>query len=243
MTLEGKTTFVTGGSRGIGRAICLALADLGANVGFCHFDDPEAIDTLAEINARTRGFAMSADVADEAAVEDFFDKASAALGSPEVLVNNAGILAESPLADTEAADFDRVVAVNLRGSFLSARAFVRRAESGRIISIASDLGVLGRENMVAYTASKGAIISLTRSLARELAPKILVNAVAPGSTETDMTSLENMSPKAIAMDLDTPLARFGQPAEIADMVAYLACPRSGFITGQCFGVNGGSVMH
>ncbi|MEC9311185.1 MAG: SDR family oxidoreductase, partial [Pseudomonadota bacterium] len=125
---------------------------------------------------------------------------------------------------------------------LASRAFVRRTDSGRIINIASDLGLLGRENMLAYTASKGAIITMTRTLARELAPGILVNAVAPGSTETDMTSPQNMSPEAIAKDLDTPLARFGQPREIADMVAFLASPQSGFITGQCFGVNGGSVM-
>ncbi len=242
MTLAGKTAFVTGGSRGIGRAICLALADMGANVGFCHFNDPEAAGTMAGINARTRGFSMSVDIADEQAVDAFFDAASAALGAPDILVNNAGILSEAPLANTEVSDFDRVIAVNLRGNFLCSRAFVRRSKSGRIINIASDLGLLGRENMCAYTASKGAIISLTRTLARELAPEILVNAVAPGSIETDMTSPKNMSPEAILKDLDTPLARFGQPAEIADMVAYLASPHSGFITGQCFGVNGGSVM-
>ena len=242
MSLQGQTALVTGGARGIGRAICLALADLGADVGFCHYDDPEADATLAAINQRSRGFAMSADVADEQAVEGFFNAASEALGAPDILVNNAGILRESPLAETEAADFDRVIAVNLRGSFLASRAFVRRTDSGRIINIASDLGLLGRENMLAYTASKGAIITMTRTLARELAPGILVNAVAPGSIETDMTSPQNMSPEAIAKDLDTPLARFGQPREIADMVVFLASPQSGFITGQCFGVNGGSVM-
>lgn len=242
MTLAGKTAFVTGGSRGIGRAICIALADLGAEVAFCHFNDPEAKATLSAINARTRGFVMSVDVADEQAVDAFFDAACAALAAPDILVNNAGILTEGPLAKTDVADFDRVIAVNLRGSFLAARAFVRRTDAGRIVNIASDLGILGREKMAAYTASKGAIIALTRTLARELAPNILVNAVAPGSTETDMTSPENMSPEAIAKDLDTPLARFGQPGEIADMVAYLASPQSDFITGQCFGVNGGSVM-
>jgi len=133
--------------------------------------------------------------------------------------------------------------VNLRGSFLTTREFSRRTTKGRIINIASDLGVLGRENMVAYTASKGGIISLTRTLALELAPDILVNAIAPGSTETDMTSPQSMSPQALAKDLNTPLARFGQPEEIADMAVFLAGPKSQFITGQCFGVNGGSVMH
>jgi 3-oxoacyl-[acyl-carrier protein] reductase len=162
---------------------------------------------------------------------------------PDILVNNAGILTESPIAETRMDDFDRVMAVNLRGTFLASRAFVRRAQAGRIVNIASDLGVLGREYMSAYTASKGAVISLTRTMALELAPHILVNAVAPGSTETDMTSPANMSVEAIAKDLDTPLGRFGQPSEIASMVRYLVGPESGFVTGQCFGVNGGSVMH
>lgn len=242
MTLHGKQAFVTGGSRGIGRAVCLALAERGASVAFCHYDDPQAAQTLAAIKGQSAGFAMSADVADEAAVEGFFEAATAALGAPDILVNCAGILTESPVADTQMADFDRVMAVNLRGTFLSCRAFARRASAGRIVNIASDLGVLGREKMSAYTASKGAVISLTRTLARELAPQILVNAVAPGSTETDMTSPQNMSPEAIAKDLDTPLGRFGQPEEIAAMVGYLVGPDSGFITGQVFGVNGGSVL-
>jgi 3-oxoacyl-[acyl-carrier protein] reductase len=234
---------VTGGSRGIGRAVCLGLADQGARVAFCHLDDAEAEETRRLIDARSKGFEASADVAREIAVEQFFDAACEALGAPDILVNCAGILQESPIAHTRIGDFDRVIAVNLRGSFLAARAFVRRTKSGRIINIASDLGILGRENMSAYTASKGAIISLTRTLALELAPHILVNAVAPGATETDMTRPENMSPAALAKDLDTPLARLGRPKEIASMVCYLAGPQSGFITGQCIGVNGGSVLH
>jgi 3-oxoacyl-[acyl-carrier protein] reductase len=242
MSLRGKTALVTGGSRGIGRAICLALAEQGAQVAFCHFDDPQASETLAALTALGTGLAVSADVSDEAAVERFFETAIAAFGAPEILVNCAGILRESPLAQTEMADFDRVMAVNLRGTFLAARAFVRRAQAGRIVNIASDLGILGREDMSAYCASKGAVISLTRTLARELAPHILVNAVAPGSTETDMTSPANMSAEAIAKDLDTPLGRFGQPSEIAAMVRYLVGPDGGFITGQVFGVNGGSVL-
>jgi 3-oxoacyl-[acyl-carrier protein] reductase len=243
MTLNTKTAFVTGGARGIGRAICLALAEQGAKVAFCHASDAQAAQTLAAINAVSVGFECSADVADEMAVDRFFDDAIKALGVPDILVNNAGILTESPIAETRMDDFDRVMAVNLRGTFLASRAFVRRAQAGRIVNIASDLGVLGREYMSAYTASKGAVISLTRTMALELAPHILVNAVAPGSTETDMTSPANMSVEAIAKDLDTPLGRFGQPSEIASMVRYLVGPESGFVTGQCFGVNGGSVMH
>jgi 3-oxoacyl-[acyl-carrier protein] reductase len=243
MSLAGQTAFVTGGSRGIGRAICIALAEQGARVAFCHADDPQAVKTLAEINALTEGYSFACDVSNENDVEAFFVKSEQALGVATILVNNAGILKEAPLAQTAVQDFDRVIAVNLRGAFLASRAFVRRTTSGRIICIASDLGVLGREHMVAYCASKGAIISMTRSMAHEFSPDILVNAVAPGSVATDMTKPESMSPEALAKDLATPLARFGEPEEIASMVSYLAGPDSKFITGQCFGVNGGSVMH
>lgn len=243
MNLSGQTAIVTGGSRGIGRAICIALAEQGAKVGFCHANDPQAVDTLADINALGEGFSFACDVSGETEVEAFFAASKQALGLPTILVNNAGILKEAPLAQTTVQDFDRVIAVNLRGAFLASRAFVRSAKLGRMIFIASDLGVLGRESMVAYCASKGAIISMARSLAYELAPNILVNAVAPGSIATDMTSPESMSPEALAKDLATPLARFGEPEEIASMVSFLAGPDSKFITGQCFGVNGGSVMH
>jgi len=243
VSLEGKVALVTGGSRGIGRAIALAFAERGARVAFCHPGDPVAAATLQDIKAVSDGLEVVADVADEAQVEAFFDAAGQAFGTPDILVNNAGILRENPLAETDVAEFDRVIAVNLRGTFLASRAFVRRTNKGRIINIASDLGILGREEMAAYTASKGAVIALTRTLALELAPDILVNAIAPGSTETDMTSPASMSPAQIAKDLDTPLHRFGRPEEIAAMACFLAGSESSFVTGQCYGVNGGSVMH
>ncbi len=248
MSLAGKVAVVTGGSRGIGRAIVLELARQGASVAFCHAGDEQASATLAELEALSSGVAFSADVSDEGQLEAFFAISLEALGPASILVNNAGILRESPLVDTRIEDFDRVIAVNLRGSFLAARAFARQAgphaaTQRRIVNIASDLGILGREHMAAYTASKGAIIALTRSLALELAPHTLVNAIAPGSIETDMTSPAQMSPEQLAKDMDTPLARFGQPQDIAAMAAYLAGPNANFITGQCFGVNGGSVLH
>lgn len=242
MTLSGKVALVTGGSRGIGRAIALTLAGQGARVAICHPGDPQADRTLTDINALSEGLAVQADVSDEAQVVALFDALADCFGPPDILINNAGILQQAPLAETRAEDFDRVIAVNLRGPFLASREFVRRQSAGRIINIASDLGVLGREEMAAYTASKGGVIALTRTLARELAPDILVNAVAPGSIETDMTSPASMSPEQLAKDLDTPLARFGQPEEIAAMVGFLAGPGGDFVTGQCIGVNGGSVM-
>lgn len=242
MSLTGKVALVTGGSRGIGRAIALALAGQGAKVAICHPGDPVAAETLGELEALSGGISVQADVSDEAQVQALFEAVNDQLGPVDILVNNAGILYESPLAEMEAADFDRVIAVNLRGPFLTAREFVRRRRAGRIINIASDLGLLGREDLAGYTASKGGVIALTRSLARELAPDVLVNAIAPGAVATDMTRPESMSPEQIAKDLDTPLSRFGRPEEVAAMAVFLAGPDSGFITGQCFGVNGGSVM-
>ncbi|TNF13099.1 MAG: 3-oxoacyl-ACP reductase FabG, partial [Rhodobacteraceae bacterium] len=228
MSLDGKVALVTGGSRGIGRAISLALAAQGAKVAFCHPDDAQARETLAELQKLTEAESLPADVSDEAQVEGMFDAVKSRFGRIDILVNNAGILRENPIAETKIDEFDRVIAVNLRGTFLAARAFVRRAEEGRIINIASDLGFLGREEMSAYTASKGGIIALTRTLARELAPKVLVNAIAPGSIETDMTSPASMSPEQLAIDMATPLARFGQPEDIAAMACYLAGPQSNF---------------
>jgi 3-oxoacyl-[acyl-carrier protein] reductase len=242
MTLQGKTALVTGASRGIGRAIALALADEGARVAFCHPGDDQAEQVLTELAQRTEACAIRADVSDEAQVIGMYDTACKELGTPDILINNAGILREGPIVDTATEDFDRVIAVNLRGGFLCSREFVRRADAGRIINIASDLGLLGRENMVAYAASKGGVIAMTRSLSRELAPDILVNAIAPGSIETDMTSPDSMSPEQLAKDMDTPLARFGQPEDIAAMAVFLCGTGGNFITGQCFGVNGGSVM-
>lgn len=248
LPLTGKTAVVTGASRGIGRAIALALAGAGAKVAICHFDDGlQASATLDLLQQQTDALAADIDVASEAAVVAFFDQVEAVLGTPDIVVSNAGIIHEAPLTETRAEDFDRVLAVNLRGCFLVNREAARRmqqhpAGAGRIINIASDLGYLGREHMVSYCASKGGVISLTRTLARELAPDILVNAIAPGPVDTDMTSIENMSEAALAKDLNSPLARFGQPQDIAAMALFLAGPDAGFITGQCFGINGGSVM-
>ncbi|MDO6586087.1 glucose 1-dehydrogenase [Salipiger sp. 1_MG-2023] len=242
MTLQGKTALVTGGSRGIGRAIALALSAAGARVAFCHPGDAAAGPTLAALDAQGEAMGFAADVSDEAQVIAFHDAAFARFGAPDILVNNAGILHEAPLRDTSAGDFDKVIAVNLRGCFLNCREFSRRSDAGRIINIASELALVGRADLVAYCASKGAILSLTKALARELAPGILVNAIAPGPIETDMTAPASMSPEQIAMDLASPLARYGQPGDIAAMARFLAGEEAGFITGQCFGVNGGSAM-
>ncbi len=248
--LAGQAALVTGGSRGIGRAVALAFARAGARVAICHNGDDRTAATLAEIQAlNPDSFAIEADVSREDDVVAMFAEIADRFRTLDIAVNNAGILVEAPTVETSAAAFDRVVAVNLRGTFLVSREAARLmlarpagTTPARIVNLASDLASLGRERMAAYSASKGGIISLTRSLAREFAPSILVNAIAPGPVATDMTSPETMSPEALAKDLDIPLARFAEPDEIAALALYLAGDGARFVTGQCYGINGGSVM-
>jgi len=188
---------------------------------------------------------VQADVAEEAQVLAMIDAVLARLGGLDVLVNNAGILIEKPLLETSAMDFDRLIGVNLRGVFLVGREALRimtRQGAGRVINIASELAYLGRENCSVYCASKGGVLSLTRSWAREFAPKILVNAIAPGPTDTAMLQAEFTSPETLAREAHNPLGRIGRPEEIASAAVFLAGPGATFMTGQCLSPNGGAAM-
>ena len=245
--LEDRRALVTGGASGIGRAIALAFAAEGAQVAVNDVAPvPQIEAVVAEIRARGgRAFAIPANVADEAAVLAMFERVLAGFGDLDVLVNNAGILIEKPLLETTAADFDRLLGVNLRGAFLAGREALRamaRHGEGRVINIASELAYLGRANCSVYCASKGGILSMTRSWAREFAPRILVNAIAPGPTDTPMLTGGSTSPETLAKEAQIPLGRLGRPEEIASAAVFLAGPGATFITGQCLSPNGGAVM-
>jgi 3-oxoacyl-[acyl-carrier protein] reductase len=170
----------------------------------------------------------------------------ARLGGLDILVNNAGILIEKPLLETTAADFDRLMAVNLRGVFLVGREAIRlmlqQKTGGRVINVASELAYLGRANASLYCASKGGVVSMTRAWAREFAPAILVNTLAPGPTDTPMLTGGSTSPETLAREGDNPLGRVGKADEIAAAAVFLAGPGASFMTGQCLSPNGGAAM-
>ena len=231
--LAGKTALVTGAARGIGRATACALASEGARIVACDLD---GLEGLASDIGQQSGDCLvrECDVTDESAVVRLVADGRDAFGGIDIVVNNAGIVLEKSLIETSTAEFDRVVDVNLKGVFLVGReaiaAMHRDGRSGRVINIASELGLLGREKFSVYCATKGAIISLTRSWAREFAPDILVNAVAPGPVDTDMIGLQNLSPEWAEQELNTPLGRVGRPEEIADAIVFLASEKSTFVT-------------
>jgi 3-oxoacyl-[acyl-carrier protein] reductase len=246
-TLAGKSAIVTGAASGIGRAIAVALSQEGCSLCLVDRAPLDKITAVVDAIAAAGGSALAvqADVADEGQVISALANAASQLGNIDIVVNNAGILIEKPLLETTAGDFDAVIAVNLKGSFLVGREALRhmvKQRSGRVINIASELAYLGRANTSIYCASKGGIISMTRSWAREFAPDILVNAIAPGPTDTAMLEADSTAPETLAKETDIPLGRIAQPEEIAGAAVFLAGPGATFITGQCISPNGGAVM-
>ena len=235
--LAGTLAVVTGAASGIGAATVQELTAQGARVA--------GIDRQP-CTVPDGGLALAADVSSEAEVRAAFAELDAAGEVPDILVNCAGIIIERPLTRMSLEEFERIMRVNLRGCFLVGREAVIRMRTagrgGRVINIASELAHLGRADYSAYCASKAAVIGLTRSWARELAPDILVNAVAPGPVDTPMLSREHMSPDVLAQETALPLGRIGQPREIASVIAFLAGPGASYVTGQTFGPNGGAVM-
>lgn len=244
LSLRGRTALVTGAATGIGRATALRLAQAGATVWVNHLGQADAAGAVVReiVLAGGHAQAVEADVSDAAAVQRMAD----AVGAVDVLVNNAGIIQEKPFLETTEADWDRMLAVDLKAVFLVCRAVIPgmlARGGGAIVNIASDLGILGRERYAPYCAAKAGVIGLTKSLAREFAPQqIRANAVAPGPVATAMVSLEHMSAEWVEKELAIPQHRLGAPEEIADSVLFLASDLSRFYTGQVLGPNGGSVM-
>lgn len=247
MLLKGKNALVTGSSRGIGRAIALELGRLGANVAVNYAGNEakaqEVVDELEKMGVKA--IKIQADVTDEEAVKKMVKEVIQTFGSLEILVNNAGITRDNLLMRMKEEEFDEVINTNLKGAFLCTKAVVRqmmRQKYGRIINIASIVGISGNPGQANYVAAKAGLIGLTKSNAKELASRnILVNAVAPGFITTDMTDELSDEQKEAIFRL-IPLERFGEPEDVANVVGFLASDKAKYITGQTIHVDGGMVM-
>lgn len=247
MNFTGKTAVVTGGSRGIGRAICLELARGGANVMLCYAGNEQAaLDTVAACEALgAKAAAMRCDVSKTDEVKALVDAALQQFGAVHILVNNAGITRDGLTLQMKEEDFDAVLDTNLKGAFCCCKAVYRpmmRQRSGRIINMSSIVGLRGNPGQANYCASKAGLIGLTKSLAKELAArKVTVNAVAPGFIDTDMTAVLSEQAKE-AMLSTIPMAKLGQPEDVAHAVAFFASDEAAYITGQVLCVDGGMAV-
>ena len=247
MSLTGKTAIVTGGSRGIGKAVCLELARRGCNIVLSFAGNTAAADqTVAECQALgVQALAVQGNVADADAVKALFDAALKQFGAVDILVNNAGITRDNLLMLLKEEDFDAVVDTNLKGTFLCMKTAVRpmmKQRHGRIISLSSVVGLHGNAGQVNYAATKAGVIGMTKSLAKELASRgVTVNAVAPGFIETDMTAAMPEAAKTATLAA-IPMQRLGSAGDVARTIAFLAGSEAGYITGQVLAVDGGMSM-
>ena len=247
MNFAGKTAVVTGGSRGLGRAVCLELAKGGANVVLCYAGNEAAAgETVAACEALgAKALAVRCDVAKADEVKALMDAAVKEFGRIDILVNNAGITRDGLLMMMKEEDFDAVIAANLKGTFLCMKAVSRimmKQRYGRIVNLSSVVGLRGNAGQVNYAASKAGVVGMTKSLAKELATRgVTVNAVAPGFIATDMTAAMTDAAKEATL-ASIPLQRLGAPEDVAHAVAFLASDEAAYITGQVLCVDGGMAM-
>ena len=247
MSMEGRVALVTGGSRGIGRAICVELARNGARVAVNYAGSSQAAQETAEL-CRALGVEaepFQADVSDPAACEALVSAVKERFGQIDILGNNAGVARDGLLMTAKEADFDQTLDTNLKGSYFCMKAVSRlmlRQKYGRIVSLSSVVGLRGNPGQTAYAASKAGILGLTKAAAKELAAKgVTVNAIAPGFIETDMTAA--LPEKAREAMLATiPAGRPGQAEEVARAAAFLASEEAGYITGQVLCIDGGMAV-
>ncbi|MBU3911865.1 MAG: 3-oxoacyl-[acyl-carrier-protein] reductase [Candidatus Omnitrophica bacterium] len=246
LSLEGKVALITGGARGIGRDIALVFAKEGADIVICDVNLEQAEAAAKEVRDMGRSsIAFKADVTDSKAVQAMVDKILDKYKKLDILINNAGITKDSLILRMSEEDWDKVIAVNLKGCFVCTRAAAKimlKQRSGHIVNLASIIGIMGNSGQANYAASKAGIIGLTKSVAKELASRgVCVNAIAPGFIKTDMTARlpEDIQKKMLSA---IPLGRFGEAKDVAELALFLSSERSSYITGQVVQIDGGMLM-
>lgn len=249
-SLDDKTALVTGAGSGIGRGIAEALAEEGATVAINHLpseqDAEQATEAVQSIEDQGgEALALAGDVTDAASVRSMLDEFEETVGSPDILVNNAGILTQSRMEEMSIETWDETLSTDLRGTFLATRFTLPKMleqKSGKIINIASQLGIKGSEELVHYCAAKAGVIGLTRALAREVSPEVNVNAIAPGTIETSLIDGLNEEWKE-QQSAKIPMERFGTISDVVPTAVFLAGPGGDYYTGQTLSPDGGDAMH